>query len=898
MSDTGQFPLSEVPSEVFEKLQGLMPQVSEHDRAKVHKVFARPAVFGSLSREQRDALKDSVLETYCMIPSMGLFSVHMRFLEKVSICMKELLGIGGSKGKRGQGCVKPLEDVLKGLYTAERNVRDEYQIQTRNGWRPIHAPFEDRQELSCRQLWLFVMRQDDPTSVDQKHLASFAKKLGFYSSLIEEQASEYAFSALPMPSLEGCADYSYVRRKQRLGQKGGRWLESTKQARRSLFFDIAETTGTETAQEVQQLETFSSLVELACIYRALFGHPFLSSRHAKLSHMDEHTSPSLPADAYTRNGFAPPLRLSSDYGQHCTSESGDTSAPINLGGNSPETPSERLKERNDLETDNGRQDGGRGSGNPSAASPTSNGKNFADPETYGNRSAGKPPVVTLRPVERETGRVHLTGSSTPNGFNAIEPATERVRLTEGIASSHRSTAEPQTQTDRCFRSSANLYDRSQFESQTVHSVRSSTSNDRSLAGSGIYEDCLAESCASSSSTPIESGVFYPSIPERSPSSAISRLIQASTDHTTLHLHENRSAEILTSIGHDITEPATQSNDATESSTPKSSYYSPTESEVVYPSASRASFFSPTAGPSQARDNSNALEWLDLAHLRPSPRIRPTVEGLRGSCPPLTGALPSQVMLERESTPISPLDPNTRIEIQTGGGDDGADQKHGLNQLDSVVEDKPPVSLYPVEKMRRSLDSRTEVAASLGEEMFEQDSSRAQPASEYVACVLDQMDQMEGGDQAQLQSEKAQPPGAGLEGTPSQATEQKGPDKNTYHSDPTSVGLRSGCEERSYSSQLGDDQHHYRTERLFSAEPFTNEESDQGDGGRETANPTKPTNEPQDSTSISSASSSAKSDNPAIIKTSRNPIPTRNGGMSAFEITDFTAHGSPRSPRAR
>jgi hypothetical protein len=157
--------------------------------------------------------------------------------------------------------------------------------------------------------------------------------------------------------------------------------------------------------------------------------------------------------------------------------------------------------------------------------------------------------------------------------------------------------------------------------------------------------------------------------------------------------------------------------------------------------------------------------------------------------------------------------------------------------------------------------------------------------------------VEWGEQAQPQSEKA-PARAGLEGTPSKPTEQKGPDEKTYHSDPTRVGFRYGCEERSPSSQLGDGQHYYQTERLFSAEPFTNEESDQGDGELKTADPTHPTNESQESNSISSASSSAKSDNHATIETSSNPIPTRNEGMSAFDITDFTAHSSPRSPRAR
>ena len=914
MNDTGEFPLSDVPSEAFEKLQGLMPQVSEDDRAKVHKVFARPAIFGSLSRQHQDALKASILETYCMIPSMGLFSAHMRFLEKVSTCMKELLKIGGKEGKRGQGCLRPLENVLKGLYTAEKNIHDEYQIQTMDGWRPIQAPFEDRQELSCRQLWLFVMRHDDPASIDQKHLAYVAKQLGFYSRQIEKHASEYTSSGDAEASPGTWADFSDVRRKQRLGQKGGRWLENTKQARKRLFFDVAETIGTRAAQEAQQLKTFSPLVELACIYRALFGHPFLSSQHAILPRADGDTSSDLLATTYTTytgDELSRPPRLSSDHEQNIASGSFSISEPITLGGDSPITPSERPEERNSLERDNSFQHNrGVGRGNSSAASSTANGNNPTDRGVYRDRSAGRSPVDIPRPVELETDRVYSTGSSIPNGCSAIELATERGLFTESSTLNHERSAEPHTQRNRSTGSSKNFYNLSQFEPHSVHSARSSTWSERTSTGPESYGDCSAGSCAPNFFTPIEGEAFHSSVAEPLPSSLQSGSVQASGENNdnTLHWHENRLAEnrsagVPTTNGHITTEPEAQGNRLAANSSPTSNYHNQTEPEVNCSSVSEASC-GPKTDPSRARDDSDALNWLDLARLRPALKIRPTVEGLRGSCPPLTGSLPSQAVLERESSSIPPLDPSTKIEIQeyvdrrvTGEENAGAYRRHGPNQPGLVVEDRPPVSLYSGEEKRGSLDSRTAVAGSLGEKAFEQDTARAQSGSEYVACVLGQTDQMEWDEETQPQSEKAKPAGAGLEGASNQPTGPKRPEEKTDHPD-TSGGFRYGCEERSPSSQFGDDQHYYRTERLFSAEPFTNEESDQGDGGPKTEDPAKPTNESQKSNSISSASSSAKSDNHANIGTSSNPIFISNEGMSAFDTTEFTAHGSPRSPRAR
>ncbi|KAJ5742360.1 uncharacterized protein N7511_011546 [Penicillium nucicola] len=308
---------SDIPSEVFETLQGMMPGVSEDEYGEMHDFFSHPTVLEGFSEAWRMSLKETILQSKsnCMIPSMKLFGAHMVFLENISICMRELLELGKKQVKRGHGCSTPLEMELRRLYTAEMNLDDEYYIQTINGWRSIRAPFEERQELSCRQLWLFVMREG--TQVDKCHLAYTAKRLGFSSNLIETRAADYVACEVNrgvMLHPSNWADLPTVTVKQRLGQKGNRWSERSNSAKKYLFFDLAETIGTESAQNARKLKGVTTLVELACIYRAFFGHPFRPSTYAEPSPTSEVTRLSPPTARYSEVNY-PSLSSVSPRGQ-------------------------------------------------------------------------------------------------------------------------------------------------------------------------------------------------------------------------------------------------------------------------------------------------------------------------------------------------------------------------------------------------------------------------------------------------------------------------------------------------------------------------------------------------------------------------------------------------------
>ncbi|OQD78007.1 hypothetical protein PENANT_c099G10063 [Penicillium antarcticum] len=134
---------------------------------------------------------------------------------------------------------------------------------------------------------------------------------GFSSDLIEFRSADYMSchedrSVTLHPS--DWTDFPNVKVKQRLGQKGNRWSEKSNSARKYLFFDIAETVGTEVAQQVQKQKDVTTLVELACIYRAFFGDPFFPSAYAKLPHASEATCLSSPTSTYPEGSY---LSLSS-----------------------------------------------------------------------------------------------------------------------------------------------------------------------------------------------------------------------------------------------------------------------------------------------------------------------------------------------------------------------------------------------------------------------------------------------------------------------------------------------------------------------------------------------------------------------------------------------------------
>ncbi|MEU5145568.1 hypothetical protein, partial [Streptomyces sp. NPDC021139] len=244
---------------------------------------------------------------------MKLFTVHMRILTRVSQHMKNFLRLAVGRFKRGYGCDRPLESLLRGLYVAERNASDEYEIQTIGGWRTIYASFEERRDLSCRQLWLFLMRHDDAVLEDQ--IAYVAHRLGFYSDTIAKRAAEYAsadhYQAVE-PEYSPWAAPSEVPVDERLGQKGDRWLRRCKTAKQYLYFDVAETTGTEAANGHQDPRGFTYLTELASVYRAFFADPLLPHPHAQLPTADCGSSTGSLESVHTISELSSPMRLPSD----------------------------------------------------------------------------------------------------------------------------------------------------------------------------------------------------------------------------------------------------------------------------------------------------------------------------------------------------------------------------------------------------------------------------------------------------------------------------------------------------------------------------------------------------------------------------------------------------------
>ncbi|KAJ6116160.1 hypothetical protein N7523_005841 [Penicillium sp. IBT 18751x] len=66
------------------------------------------------------------------------------------------------------------------------------------------------------------MRQDNPASASQAHLAWMAKQLGFHSSQIEEHAAKHCSAATETPHLPTWTDSSDVPLDERLGQKAER----------------------------------------------------------------------------------------------------------------------------------------------------------------------------------------------------------------------------------------------------------------------------------------------------------------------------------------------------------------------------------------------------------------------------------------------------------------------------------------------------------------------------------------------------------------------------------------------------------------------------------------------------------------------------------------------------
>ncbi|KAJ5117741.1 hypothetical protein N7448_011373 [Penicillium atrosanguineum] len=581
LNSARRFSMNDIPAEVFARLHGLMPGISKKDRAKVHGVFSDSEVFGSLSAHHRDALMKSILGTYCMIPSMALFARHMLVLEKISFCIGDLLGLRGKHVKRGQGCEKPLETMLKELYVG-RSGDDEYQIQTIRGWRTTktQVSFKDRQDLSCRQLWLFVMRHDKPQLVDRNHLAYMAKKLGFYSNSIATRAAEYKSTGRTTHNSTSWATLPEVSIEERLGQKGGRWLGKSESARNVLFFDVAETIGTEAGQKIHKLKKFTPLVELACIYRAFFGDysspsPYADIIHKKVPHAIGNASPKSLAEVNTSNEISPPSQTSLDIQlRRATSYLEGHSCPWVSDGTdcSPGSLTPNSQDASVLAAESGFSPGRSAS---SQQGPS-------DPESHDDCSV-RSSTSTYYSVESEAVPVLLSGTFPSIEYPHIESESESEQAQLFIHS---------TLSDRV----------ETHEDRSLERLQSMDSNNLGLK---TRDRCPVESCSLQPLSDGGAGINYPSLPNLSPSSPKSRSRQSTSLRDTVDCHEDHPS----APHHLVTEPTAQDDSMMRNTCSAPDYDCPAdgpiEPTIIYPPLPVGSISTPPKSPTQEKIGNKA-----------------------------------------------------------------------------------------------------------------------------------------------------------------------------------------------------------------------------------------------------------------------------------------------------
>ncbi|KAJ5982432.1 kinase-like domain-containing protein [Penicillium sp. IBT 35674x] len=292
--------LNDINFETFQRLAGLAPRMRECDANKVRQEFKTHAVFDGLDDQMRKVFEEVILQRSCMIPSLKLFFCHRGSLIQWSKWIKGLLGL--SPRARDSA-----EEVLRDIYTHEQGRIVAYDIQiSPDKWRSIPASFEDRRELSVRQLWLCVMRQGQYHKDHLPYLAHMAIKLGFATddqktsrtghhypeikTRIRSLAQSYrqelgANVATPTTPRDRVASRHLIlehsidlecRRGNGQRRKDLEWGLALEQAKQRFFyFDVMER-----AEEVCQ--TVNIVYEFSCMYRAFFAHPFVPSEFAEV----------------------------------------------------------------------------------------------------------------------------------------------------------------------------------------------------------------------------------------------------------------------------------------------------------------------------------------------------------------------------------------------------------------------------------------------------------------------------------------------------------------------------------------------------------------------------------------------------------------------------------------
>ena len=296
-----QISLRSINSETFSEVQVLAPKLSNADKAEFNMRFERGSVLRGFDEDVRSGFKRAVLAADSMAPSWELYCARKDIVERWGTWMRRLL-----LDKNEWIEEQTIDEILERLYTDDNRTDSHlYNIQTsENTWRTVKADVNDRRELSRRQLWLFVMRQDTKTpseNADIPRLAAMAERLGFFSTSptvrvyakrIRSEAARYdgclnmaserlvtAASISGKKAPAGIGRLSEVLPGERV-KSGGNSPERKNQiahARKSLFFDIAEFLPSEGG-----CERVDWLMILACAYRAFAADPAKPSDYASV----------------------------------------------------------------------------------------------------------------------------------------------------------------------------------------------------------------------------------------------------------------------------------------------------------------------------------------------------------------------------------------------------------------------------------------------------------------------------------------------------------------------------------------------------------------------------------------------------------------------------------------
>jgi hypothetical protein len=259
--------LNSIDGVTVEKLQGMAPGVSKTDAETLNELFEQRAVFGDFHERDREIIRCKLMSYKGIVPSLNLFHVHYKYLERWAGCMKMLLDKPLRK-VQVTPCKEQLKPALRKIFSSNQsNGKCQVEISM-NKWRDRSGSFEERFDWSYRQLWLFVMRDQSDEKSCIRGLAYTAQKLGFKSARIDEEAEAYE-------NTQESTNLSRYRPSRRVtigerisiqGRKAQDWEKEWRKGQHNLFLGEVES-HRETAEEV------TTLFLQKFIYHAFFGEP-------------------------------------------------------------------------------------------------------------------------------------------------------------------------------------------------------------------------------------------------------------------------------------------------------------------------------------------------------------------------------------------------------------------------------------------------------------------------------------------------------------------------------------------------------------------------------------------------------------------------------------------------